>query len=85
MACNKGHRYSVRFRVLPYDQGGFGRHKCSGCAYDRGYRDGLRRREVININLDSLPESQAGTIRHKSPHAAYALGYLNGVRDSYTN
>ena len=83
MACRKNHRYAITFRTLPVDQGGFGRHKCAGCAYDRGLRDGLRRRERININLNTLPDSQAGTVRHKSPHAAYALGYLHGVKQSY--
>lgn len=49
----------------------------------KGYREGLIRREHLNLELDSLPESQAGTVRHKSPHAAYAAGYLAGVEDSY--
>ena len=40
MACRKNHRYAITFRTLPVDQGGFGRHKCAGCAYERGIRDG---------------------------------------------
>ena len=83
MACRKNHRYSKTFRILPYDQGGFGRHKCAGCAYERGIKDGLIRKEKIDLKLSTLPESQAGTVRHKSPHAAYALGYLHGVKQSY--
>lgn len=43
MACNKIHRYDPLFNSLPFDQGGAGRHKCAGCAYDRGYQDGLNR------------------------------------------
>ncbi len=85
MACRENHRYDSKFSDLPIDQGGAGRHRCAGCAYDRGYADGLERRECLNIDLDSLPESQAGEVRHKSPHAAYALGYLDGVRDSYNS
>jgi hypothetical protein len=81
--CNKDHRYWDGFKSLPYDQGGFGRHKCAGCAYEAGYRAGLNREEQININLDALPESQAGTIRHKSPHAAFAEGYRAGIEKSY--
>ena len=46
-------------------------------------REGLNRKEKLDLDLDSLPESQAGTVRHKSPHAAYAAGYLAGVEDSY--
>ena len=80
---NKTHRYDARFENLPEDQGGAGRHRCAGCAYQKGYEDGLRRKEQLNLDLDSLPESQAGTVRHKSPHAAYALGYLAGIEDSY--
>ena len=81
--CNKDHRYWDGFKNLPDDQGGFGRHKCAGCAYEAGYEAGLRREEKISINLDELPVSQAGTIRHKSPHAAFAEGYRAGVEKSY--
>ena len=83
MICKKGHRYDARFENLPEDQGGAGRHRCAGCAYERGYVDGLNREEKMDLDLDSLPESQAGAVRHKSPHAAYALGYLAGIEDSY--
>lgn len=83
MICNKDHRYDPAFESLPDDQGGIGRHKCAGCAYEEGYLDGYNRKEQLDINLDALPYSQAGTVRHKSPHAAYALGYLRGVEDSY--
>lgn len=83
MICKDKHRYETEFQNLPDDQGGAGRHKCAGCAYDRGYEDGLVRKEKLDLDLDSLPDSQAGTVRHKSPHAAYALGYLNGVKESY--
>jgi len=83
MACTKEHRYNDIFNNLPDDQGGSGRHRCAGCAYDRGYQDGLLKKESIDLDLDSLPESQAGTVRHKSPHAAYAEGYKKGVEDSY--
>lgn len=41
------------FNNLPHDQGGSGRHKCVGCAYDLGYDDGLRR-ERLHIDLDNL-------------------------------
>lgn len=85
MACIKQHRYDEKFETLPIDQGGAGRHRCAGCAYDMGRKDGLVRQEIINIDLDSLPESQAGTVRHRSPHAAYAMGYLDGVTESYTS
>lgn len=83
MICTKKHRYDPQYNNLPVDQGGAGRHRCAGCAYDKGYEDGLNRREQIDLDLDYLPESQAGTVRHKSLHAAYATGYLDGVIDSY--
>lgn len=81
--CDQQHRYDKQFEDLPDDQGGAGRHRCAGCAFEKGYKDGFDRKEDLNLELDSLPKSQAGTVRHKSPHAAYALGYLAGVRDSY--
>lgn len=81
--CKKKHRYDVKFNDLPGDQGGAGRHKCAGCAYEQGYNDGIKRLEHLHINLDDLPLSQAGTVRHISPHAAYARGYYDGVEDSY--
>ena len=81
--CDKDHRYWTTFESLPHDQGGAGRHRCAGCAYERGYTDGLARREKLDINLDALPESQAGSVRHRSPHAGYARGYYDGVHKSY--
>lgn len=48
------------FESLPNDQGGHGRHKCAGCAYEKGFQDGFNRRESMELNLDSLPNSQAG-------------------------
>ena len=81
--CKKSHRHEQKFETLTLDQGGSGRHKCAGCAYDLGYKDGLKRLEKIHIDLDNLPFSQACTIRHKSPHAAYAKGYYDGVEMSY--
>lgn len=83
MICTKRHRYNPQYNNLPEDQGGAGRHRCAGCAYEKGYHDGLQRKEQLNLDLDSLPESQAGIVRHKSPHAAYAAGYLAGVEESY--
>lgn len=83
--CDKDHRSAETFESLPHDQGGHGRHRCAGCAYDKGYAAGVSREEVIAMNLDALPESQAGTVRHRSPHAAFARGYLDGVEESYSN
>lgn len=83
MECRNDHRYNTLFNTLPHDQGGSGRHRCSGCAYDRGFQAGLQRAEQLDLDLDTLPVSQAGTVRHRSPHAAYAMGYLEGVRQSY--
>ena len=81
--CNSNHRYQKMFVDLPHDQGGAGRHRCAGCAYDAGFRAGFDRSENVGVVLCSLPESQAGTVRHRSPHAAWALGYLHGVARSY--
>ena len=81
--CVEPHRNNTMFNDLPYDQGGAGRHKCAGCAYELGFKDGSQRRERIHIDLDNLSFSQAGTVRHKSPHAAYARGYYDGVVKSY--
>ena len=83
MICEKDHRYYPQYDDLPMDQGGDGRHRCAGCAHERGYKDGLERKEQLDLDLYSWPESQAGTVRHKSPHVAYATGYLEGVKDSY--
>lgn len=81
--CIKEHRDWPFFDSLPKDQGGHGRHKCAGCAYELGYQMGVTREEELIMNIDDLPESQAGTVRHKSPHAAFALGYNDGVHASY--
>ncbi|PXW43465.1 hypothetical protein DFO54_111151 [Erwinia sp. AG740] len=81
--CHKSHRYHPFFSRLPDDQGGEGRHKCCGCAYNQGYQAGFTRSDQVWVNLSDLPDSQAGTVRHKSPQAAFAEGYRNGMRDSY--
>jgi hypothetical protein len=81
--CDETHRYWTTFESLPVDQGGAGRHKCAGCAYMKGFVDGLARKEQLSLDLDSLPDSQAGSVRHRSPHAAYARGYYDGVHKSY--
>ena len=81
--CDSEHRHHDFFESLPNDQGGHGRHKCAGCAYNQGLEAGKLRLESIEIDLDSLPESQASVVRHKSPHAAFALGYFHGVHKSY--
>ncbi len=88
MACKKNHSdIQDIMKVMPDDQGGDGRHKCAACAYEKGYQDGLHRKQLIDIEgvLDSLAESQAKAQRHKSPHAAYAKGYADGVIASYNN
>ncbi|CNF58296.1 hypothetical protein [Yersinia similis] len=81
--CQNRHRYWRYLATLPDDQGGVGRHKCCGCAYEQGYNAGFARSEHISVNLDSLHQSQAGAVRHKSPHAAYAQGYKDGISASY--
>jgi len=86
MACKKVHSsIQTIMNDLPFDQGGIGRHKCAACAYEKGYNDGQKHIEHIDLALiiDNLDESQAKAQRHKSPHAAYALGYYNGIKDSY--
>ena len=58
-----------------------GRHKCAGCAYEKGLEDGKNRKMIINISaiLSNLPESQASPQRHKDPHYAYIKGYFDGM------
>lgn len=34
--CKKSHRHDSMFDVLSANQGNVGRHKCCGCAYDKG-------------------------------------------------
>ncbi|OUR74281.1 hypothetical protein A9Q78_01375 [Methylophaga sp. 41_12_T18] len=80
--CSGEHRHWPFFESLPKDQGGIGRHKCAGCAYEKGYELGFIREEELSMNLDDLPDCQASVVRHKSPHAAFALGYNDGVHAS---
>lgn len=83
MECQEDHRHDPKFNALPRDQSGAGRHRCCGCAYEKGFELGRERAEKVDLDLDSLPPSQAGTVRHKSPHAAFAQGYYDGVVASY--
>ncbi|AUX73192.1 hypothetical protein [Erwinia pyrifoliae] len=84
MTCRLQHRYSPDFGSLPYDQSKFnGRHKCAGCAYEKGFEQGRSKAQFLNIDYTTLPNSQAGTVRHKSVQAAFAKGYFEGVLASY--
>lgn len=55
MVCKSMHRHYPFFEELVEDQGGFGRHKCAGCAYEKGYEAGLVRSEHLILDIDSLP------------------------------
>ena len=86
MICKKDHsRIQSIMEHLPIDQGGWGRHKCAACAYEKVYQDGLNHVEQIDLEkiMKELDKSQAGAQRHKSPQAAYAKGYYDGITDSY--
>lgn len=67
---------------LPISQSGLGRHRCAGCAYEKGFQDGVAKKEVINFRmiLSALPESQAQPQRHKDAQLAYLLGYVDGLK-----
>jgi hypothetical protein len=84
MVCQLNHRYETDFSNLPDDQGGEGRHKCAGCAYELGLEAGRRLDVNFTLDLNTLNESQAGTVRHKSHHAAFAKGYMDGVNEYYS-
>lgn len=81
MICTKEHRYNEIFKDLPFSQGGDGRHKCAGCAYEIGYMDGFNSGVKQSIFELDLPFSQAGYIRHKDTQSAYDLGYSKGLKD----
>lgn len=79
-------------RKLHESQAGRGRHKCTNCAYERGFTAGLsgqvnsEQSEKCDAGsaaptsvLRALPESQAGTGRHKCTNCAYHNGYEDGL------
>lgn len=82
MACNKNHRYLSDYTCLPDSQANTeqDRHKCCGCAYELGLRDGLSGQTRKESLPDTIPVSQAGTVRHKDAMTAYYWGYEEGVR-----
>ncbi len=77
--CQSEHRYLPDLEDLPESQGGEGRHKCAGCAYEKGYDDAFENR-AKSFDPNSLNDSQAGTGRHKDVEAAYDLGYRTGSK-----
>ena len=79
-------------RQLHDSQAGIGRHKCTNCAYEKGFTAGLsgsvtsEQSEQCNAGsaaptsmLRALPESQAGSGRHKCTNCAYQNGYEDGL------
>jgi len=79
-------------RQLHDSQAGIGRHKCTNCAYEKGFTAGVsgavnsEQSEKCNAGsaapisvLRALPESQAGSGRHKCTNCAYQNGYEDGL------
>lgn len=79
-------------RQLHDSQAGIGRHKCTNCAYEKGFTAGLAgavnfgQSEKCNAGsatpisvLRTLPDSQAGSGRHKCTNCAYQKGYDDGL------
>jgi len=83
--CDRDHGNWWEPELLPSDQGGDARHKCAGCAFERGLRLGRARAQSFEMDLQSLPRSQAGAARHWSPQDAFALGFYRGVLESYSH
>lgn len=83
--CQKNHRYANVLATLSFSQNNeAGRHRCAGCAYEAGIRDGLNNEKHSLDELD-LPYSQAGTARHRSAQEAYNLGWEKGFEDFSKN
>jgi len=71
---------------------GIQRHKCTECAYERGYQFGLQHAVAPGGNaeckqegrrapkdvIEGLPSSQAGPGRHKCAICAYHEGFQQG-------
>jgi 5-methylcytosine-specific restriction endonuclease McrA len=79
-------------RKLHDSQAGIGRHKCTNCAYEKGFTAGAlgtvnsEQSEKCNAGsaapisvLQALPHSQAGIGRHKCTNCAYQKGYDDGL------
>lgn len=79
-------------RQLHDSQAGIGRHKCTNCAYEKGFTAGVagtlnsEQSEKCNAGsaaptsvLRALPKSQAGGGRHKCTNCAYQNGYKDGL------
>ncbi len=80
MNCQKDHSdIDSIIQDLPLDQGGWGRHKCAGCAYKHGVEMGKAKKNInLELIMDNLPYSQAGVQRHKSALIAFCYGYVKG-------
>lgn len=78
--CDKKHTNAEVLKNVRSSQSNKeGRHKCAGCAYEEGFKDGFNniKRKIEELNL---PDSQAGKGRHKSALHAYELGWEDGQK-----
>lgn len=77
--CKKKHRSLASYSSLPEAQDNQcgARHKCAGCAYEQGLKDGLAGCEQ-KTDFSFLPYSQAKKVRHKDAVEAYKEGYEEG-------
>lgn len=80
--CKKPHRHDPMFDSLQENQGQYGRHKCSGCAYDLGKWHAMIGAPKASDDsvLTDTPESQASHVRHKDAFEAYLMGYDYGMK-----
>lgn len=87
MSCKEKHSDIQNIMSqLPYSQKGLGRHKCAACAFEEGYKDGLKgiKRDIDKV-VFNLPESQSKNQRHKSCEMAYEKGFEIGYKVKKSN
>lgn len=97
--CQHGQNAPIAVLVGLHDsQKGTGRHRCTNCAYQRGFEWGLVNATLPAVGLEQcqnglfapqnvlshLPESQAGSGRHKCTICAYNHGFNDARAQALT-
>ena len=85
MVCTKTHVYDELFEALPQSKQHYTRilDQCAGCAYDKGYQDGLAGipHTLVIQSFNTVPPGKYPSGKVKDPIHAYDMGFAVGNQE----
>ena len=85
MVCNRTHVYDELFEALPPAKKHYSRilDQCAGCAYDKGYADGLAAlpHNLVVQAFDTVAPGKYPPDKIKDPIHVYDMGFAVGNKE----